>query len=104
MQNKFSRRHFIKNVSFGAAALAPALSYLSQSSMAKNKLGVALVGLGSYSTYELAPALQETKNCYLAGIVTGTPSRKRPGPINTTSLEKIFTTIRILITSHRILT
>ncbi len=37
------------------------------------KLGVALVGLGSYSTYHLAPALQECKHCYLAGIVTGTP-------------------------------
>ena len=43
----------------------------------KNRLGVALVGLGSYSTYELAPALQETKNCYLAGIVTGTPAKEK---------------------------
>ncbi|MFC6999948.1 Gfo/Idh/MocA family protein [Rufibacter roseus] len=39
------------------------------------KLGIALVGLGGYSTNQLAPALQETKNCYLAGIVTGTPSK-----------------------------
>ncbi|WP_181305845.1 Gfo/Idh/MocA family protein [Rufibacter sp. XAAS-G3-1] len=39
------------------------------------KLGIALVGLGGYSTHQLAPALQETKNCYLAGIVTGTPSK-----------------------------
>ena len=39
------------------------------------KLGVALVGLGSYSTYQLAPALQDTRWCYLAGIVTGTPSK-----------------------------
>jgi len=43
----------------------------------KDKLGVALVGLGSYSTYELAPALMETKKCYLAGIVTGTPSKEK---------------------------
>jgi len=43
----------------------------------KDKLGVALVGLGSYSSYELAPALQETKNCYLAGIVTGTPAKEK---------------------------
>jgi len=40
-------------------------------------LGVALVGLGSYSTHQLAPALQETKNCYLAGIVTGTPAKEQ---------------------------
>ena len=42
---------------------------------AKDKLGVALVGLGYYSTDLLAPALQNTKNCYLAGIVTGTPAK-----------------------------
>ena len=41
------------------------------------KLGVALVGLGGYSTGQLGPALQETKNCYLAGIVTGTPSKEK---------------------------
>ena len=41
----------------------------------KKKLGVALLGLGKYSTGELGPALQFTKNCYLAGIVTGTPSK-----------------------------
>jgi len=43
----------------------------------KDKLGVALVGLGSYAGYELAPALQQTKNCYLAGIVTGTPAKEK---------------------------
>lgn len=41
----------------------------------KEKLGVALVGLGYYSTDLLAPALQLTKHCYLAGIVTGTPAK-----------------------------
>ncbi|MBT1685679.1 Gfo/Idh/MocA family protein [Dawidia soli] len=39
------------------------------------KLGIALVGLGNYSTHQLAPALEQTKNCYLAGIVTGTPAK-----------------------------
>lgn len=41
----------------------------------EKKLGVALVGLGKYSTEQLAPALQETHHCYLAGIVTGTESK-----------------------------
>lgn len=36
---------------------------------------MALVGLGYYSTDLLAPALQQTKHCYLAGIVTGTPAK-----------------------------
>jgi predicted dehydrogenase len=38
-------------------------------------LGVALVGLGNYSTHQLAPALEQTRNCRLAGIVTGTPTK-----------------------------
>ena len=42
-----------------------------------NKLGVALVGLGGYSTGELAPALREAKSCYLAGVVTGSPEKGR---------------------------
>ena len=37
----------------------------------QKKLGVALVGLGNYSTRQLAPALQETHYCELRGIVTG---------------------------------
>lgn len=41
------------------------------------KMGIALVGLGKYSTDQLAPALKETKNCYLAGIVTGTPAKAK---------------------------
>jgi len=41
----------------------------------KTRLGVALVGLGYYSTDLLAPALQLTQNCYLAGIVTGSPAK-----------------------------
>jgi glucose-fructose oxidoreductase len=41
----------------------------------KERLGVALVGLGYYSTDLLAPALQLTKKCFLAGIVTGTPAK-----------------------------
>ncbi|MEO1255820.1 MAG: Gfo/Idh/MocA family oxidoreductase, partial [Bacteroidota bacterium] len=41
----------------------------------EKKIGVALLGLGSYSTYQLAPALQMTKYCKLAGIVTGSPEK-----------------------------
>lgn len=39
------------------------------------KLGIALVGLGGYATSQLAPAVQQTEHCWLAGIVTGTPSK-----------------------------
>ena len=74
---KQTRRKFLKNVGVGTAALSlPAFTGLSRSfGFQEKKLGVALVGLGSYSEYRLAPALQETKQCYLAGIVTGTPAK-----------------------------
>lgn len=39
------------------------------------KLGIALVGLGSYATNQLAPALRETKFCRLAGVVTGSRAK-----------------------------
>jgi len=42
---------------------------------ASGKLGIALVGLGGYASGQLAPALTETSNCFLAGIVTGTPEK-----------------------------
>ena len=39
------------------------------------QLGVALVGLGNYSTGQLGPALRATKHCRLAGVVTGSPAK-----------------------------
>ena len=41
----------------------------------ERKLGVALVGLGHYSRDLLAPALQLTRHCRLAGLVTGSIER-----------------------------
>ena len=71
-----SRRKVVKTLAAGGAVMlfAPQ-SLLSACRPQKDKLGVALVGLGYYSTDLLAPALQQTKHCYLAGIVTGTPSK-----------------------------
>jgi len=71
-----SRREVIKIIAVGSAGLLfSPHSLLSATSHKKEKLGVALVGLGYYSTDLLAPALQQTKHCYLAGIVTGTPEK-----------------------------
>jgi len=39
------------------------------------RLGFALVGLGSLSTNQIAPAFARTRYCRLAGIVTGTPAK-----------------------------
>jgi predicted dehydrogenase len=73
---KTSRRDFIRTGSLGAGALVLGSSLSSLAcTKADKRLGIALVGLGGYSGGQLAPALQHTKNCYLAGIVTGTPSK-----------------------------
>lgn len=72
-----SRRNFVK--SMGAATVllssAPMIATNFIIPRAKKKLGVALVGLGNYSTNVLAPALQVTENCALKGIVTGSPEK-----------------------------
>ncbi len=76
MKANFSRRRMVKFLSMGSAAtfLSP-FSALSACVATKKRIGVALVGLGYYSTDLLAPALQQTQYCYLAGIVTGTPAK-----------------------------
>lgn len=91
ISNQYSRRKFIHDLSFNAATAALALNGLNVFSScndnkeknkggkmgegSQNKLGIALVGLGGYAGGQLAPALQQTNDCYLAGIVTGTPSK-----------------------------
>jgi predicted dehydrogenase len=72
-----SRRGFIRifSAGLGAVVLNPSFSFGCMNAPQTKKLGIALVGLGSYSGGQLAPALQETKNCYLAGVVSGTPSK-----------------------------
>src|SRR5215475_2568813 len=72
-----SRREFLRRISFTAAALAAEKlrAQTGAERKAERKLGVALLGLGRYSTNELGPALRQTKNCYLAGVVTGHPEK-----------------------------
>jgi glucose-fructose oxidoreductase len=70
-----SRREAIKSIAISGSTILTANSLLAATRRKKDKLGVALIGLGYYSTDLLAPALQKTKNCYLAGIVTGTPAK-----------------------------
>jgi predicted dehydrogenase len=87
--SKLTRRKFITDIGLSTLAV-PVLSSFSNctdsSSEEKSKthimnqkkegkLGIALVGLGGYAGGQLAPALQQTEHCYLAGIVTGTPSK-----------------------------
>jgi len=72
-----TRRKFLGQVAAGTVGVALAGKVFASVSVPKKKdrLGVALVGLGYYSTDILAPALQLTTKCYLAGVVSGTPGK-----------------------------
>jgi predicted dehydrogenase len=71
----YTRRQFCKATTFAAASLPFIGASVLQAAVPERKLGFALVGLGSLSTHQIAPALQQTKYCRLAGIVTGTPAK-----------------------------
>ncbi|HZL46596.1 MAG TPA: Gfo/Idh/MocA family oxidoreductase, partial [Opitutaceae bacterium] len=81
MANALSRREFIRLASIGSAAVAGA-RFLSRDAFGQTpppatsrQLGVALLGLGSYATHQLAPALQLTRRCRLVGVITGSPGK-----------------------------
>ncbi len=71
------RRNFIEQsiLSMAGAALSTHSFANILIPKPKKRLGVALMGLGYYSTDLLAPALQLTEQCYLAGVTTGTPAK-----------------------------
>ncbi len=71
----FSRRHFLKAAALTAAGLPFAAKTFAAEP--KIKIGFALCGLGSLSTYQLAPALQHTEFARLTGIITGTPAKAK---------------------------
>src|SRR5262245_59806630 len=73
-----SRRAFIYGISRGIACVSilPMATFRAAAQESK-KLGFALVGLGSLSTNQIAPALRKTRFCRLAGIVTGTPAKEK---------------------------
>lgn len=89
---KGGRREFLKVSALGVAgtlaapgfsafqAVHPApveSSFPGKLTGKQKRVGIALIGLGNYSTNQLAPALQETKTAYLAGIVTGSMDNER---------------------------
>jgi glucose-fructose oxidoreductase len=60
----------------GSTSSSSAAAGAAPSSPARTgPLGVALLGLGDYSSNQLAPALQSTQHCQLRGIITGTPAK-----------------------------
>ncbi len=81
-EDSLSRRAALHQLFLGATVLlsGTTLTQARSAPLAPQEtkpLGIALVGLGNYSTNQLAPALQHTKLCRLAGIVTGTPEKAK---------------------------
>ncbi len=75
-----TRRPFIKTAIGAslAAGFSRAQEEVKESEVTQptaKPLGWALVGLGSLSTNQIAPALQKTKHAKLAAVVTGTPQK-----------------------------
>ncbi|MBC3788070.1 Gfo/Idh/MocA family protein [Spirosoma utsteinense] len=77
MNAPITRRTSLKTLSLMTGSLLTPSTDLFARQPKPKKLGVALVGLGNYATRQLAPALLETKDCYLAGIVTGSPDKAK---------------------------
>ena len=74
--SSLTRRDALKTLSAaGLLAMLGGPSLWGQQAYTGRRLGVALVGLGNYSTNHLAPALQETQIAELRGIVTGSPEK-----------------------------
>ena len=77
----YTRRKTLKTLTTASLGLATAPGLLHTqlpgSILQEEKLGIALVGLGNYSQYALKPALYETQQVTLTGIVTGTPEKAR---------------------------
>ncbi|MEX0994187.1 MAG: Gfo/Idh/MocA family oxidoreductase, partial [Balneolaceae bacterium] len=74
MATTISRRNFLMKT--GSALAISTIGFPSVIlPRQKEKLGVALVGLGSYSRGRLAPGLPRTEHCELRGIVTGSPHK-----------------------------
>ena len=74
-----TRRDFLRTTTLAAASVPFMGAFVAklQAAEPERKLGFALVGLGSLSTNQIAPALQNTRFCRLAGIVTGSPTKAK---------------------------
>ncbi|WP_202845148.1 Gfo/Idh/MocA family protein [Luteimonas saliphila] len=69
----WTRRQALQSMALAGAAAAWSPRGLAQAP--QRRIGVALVGLGGYARGLLAPALELTRHCRLAGLVTGSPDK-----------------------------
>ena len=72
-----SRRSFLEKAALGAAGWWLGCRAAAPAEAPARKLGIALCGLGSYATGQLAPALKRTQHVELRGVVTGSREKGR---------------------------
>ena len=74
---ELTRREFIERLLLtGALLLVPRWARGADKVIAPGRrLGIALVGLGSYSTHHLGPAIRLSQGFRLTGVVTGDPAK-----------------------------
>jgi len=74
-----TRRLALKTIALvgRAGAFSRRAAYPGRTPDGRRKLGVALVGLGNYSTAMLGPSLRKTQWCELRGIVSGTAAKRK---------------------------
>ena len=77
ISNVSSRRHFLTSAAAltGAALSVPSFGGFVPGMQGKNKLGVAVAGLGNYANTIVGKAVSEADRCYVAGVASGTPSK-----------------------------
>jgi predicted dehydrogenase len=74
-----TRRKFIRQAT-AAAVAAPFISTSVTRALAqesRRKIGFAICGLGGLSRGQIAPALQKSRHCRLAGVITDSPDKAR---------------------------
>jgi predicted dehydrogenase len=76
-----SRRSFLQKAGLGAGAAAAAITLPSWLPVHRHafrtdkKLNIALCGLGRYANYVAEGLQSDSRNCRIAGIITGTPAK-----------------------------
>jgi glucose-fructose oxidoreductase len=71
-----TRRSFLSTSAIAAPALIGLRAAVRAQAAREGKLGVALCGLGGFSTVSIAPELTGAGHVWLAGVITGDPAKK----------------------------
>lgn len=72
---RMSRRRFLRQASAAAFAAVTLPRVRAADASRDKRLGIALLGLGSYAENELLPAILESKHWKLRGVVTGSKEK-----------------------------